>query len=99
MDDLATVTDRHGRFSGRGNGPTTYVQWLSLPRAPAPALSRVNVWVHDGSGWSPVTVPLTKAWQSRGFPGGRHVDLPAVTVPSRPRRDPASRPAGATSPG
>jgi hypothetical protein len=82
LDEWATVTDQQGRFSGSVNGETTYLQWLCLPVAPAPRLTEIYVWVHDASDWSKITVPLGKGSQERDYSGGRHLELPPLTMPS-----------------
>jgi hypothetical protein len=85
LDHWATTTDERGRFSGNVNGDSQYTRWLCLPTAPAAArLQSMYVWVRRPAGWSPIVVPLDEASQARGYSGGRHVDLPAVTLPPGP---------------
>jgi len=81
LDHWTTTTDTRGRFSGNVNGDSQYTRWLCLPTAPAAAkLQSMYVWVRQPSGWSPIVVPLDEASQKRGYSGGRHIDLPTVTL-------------------
>jgi hypothetical protein len=44
----------------------------------------VEVWLRRReSEWTPVYVPLPLAAQAEALPGGRRVELPAVTVPPK----------------
>jgi hypothetical protein len=79
----STFTDEEGRFNGVVNGDGTYTQWLSIPVRAAPKLNGIYVWIFRQSEWSPIYVPLTDAAQTRGYSGGRHVDLPTIVLPSQ----------------
>jgi hypothetical protein len=58
----------------------------------------VEVWVRRRAfEWTPVYVPLPPAGQAEGFPGGRRLALPPVTVPPETPTKTTSRPARAAA--
>lgn len=79
--ERSATTDESGRFhacfiSGQMHCGCYFV----FP--PAPELSRVYIWIRRGAAWDPIPVRLDHSAQGPGYPGGRHLTLPVVTVTS-----------------
>lgn len=77
-----TRTDQDGRFQAWFNFGGTYTKWFdtfpSIP--PAKQLDTVYVVVRRGEEWVPILVTLDEKSQAHGSDGGRHIDLPPVTI-------------------
>lgn len=90
-----TTTDSSGEFRGafnNGHGDT-YSKWLGLLPVPPPAaeLDGVYVVVNRSGKWTPIFVKLDAQSQKYSYEGGRHLELPAVVLPSLTTQPPMQK--------
>ena len=79
-DDKHTTSDAKGEFRG-STFAGTYVSWVGLPDPPPPVLNSVCLWYFQSGEWSAISMPLTKAQQSKTDHSKRYLELGAVRLP------------------
>jgi hypothetical protein len=80
--EMKAETDSDGRFHARFVAGKLY-STMSCTPPPGQELPEVYVWANYQRQWWPIIVPIDSRMQQRAYPGGRHIDLPDVSLPQK----------------